>query len=257
MDNRHKIEQFVAELHASLPATEPTRRRRRHLRVVVRACGYRNIRRELLEVLDADLSAARIAVSPSLLTEDLKPDTVLTFSRAPLHVEARPRLRFHNERALGDFFVENFRSIDGLEEFRRVRREYRLPSGQRIDLLFETKSGDLVVTELKVGHGGRETVAEAFDYVAELRQTPAGAHRTISVLIVTAQPRRELFDDLAAMAAQHDVSARWLTYDIALTLDQQYPSDAEAGLPAPAAGRRHAAEGVTGSPQRPREPAHS
>jgi hypothetical protein len=251
MDKKHKIEEFVAELHAGLPAIEPTRRRRRHLRVVVRACGYKNVRRELLEALDEALSAARIAVSPSLLGPDLRPDTVLTFSRTPIVVDDRPRLRFRTERALGDFLVENFRYIAGLDEFRRVHREYRLPSGQRIDLLFEAKNGELVVTELKLGYGGRETVAEAFDYVAELRQTPAGEHRTISVLIVTAQPRRELFDDLAAMAAEHHVSARWLTYEISMTLDQQYPSDAEVGLQAPAAGQRRIATSLAGPLQAP------
>jgi hypothetical protein len=122
---------------------------------------------------------------------------------------------------LRDFLYDNYRHIDGLSHLKDPRAEYRLPSGRKIDLLFKVRRSDaLVVTELKLARGGQGTIAEVFDYVAELRQTPLGLDREIRVLVITGTPNQELFDDLQALSARHQVTATWVCYRIDLSLSE-------------------------------------
>lgn len=47
--------------------------------------------------------------------------------------------------------------------------EIRLPSGGRLDLLFVTSKGNLILVELKRGRSHREAIAQLFDYASDIQ----------------------------------------------------------------------------------------
>lgn len=55
------------------------------------------------------------------------------------------------------------------QEIRLLGSEIRLPSGGRLDLLFVTSKGNLILVELKRERSHREAIAQLFDYASDIQ----------------------------------------------------------------------------------------
>lgn len=213
------VGQFVNDLCVRLPIDQPSAVARHRLDVVIRRCGQQKRSPALLARLQAALSEAGISCVPGLHEPGLTAEARLAFVRAGAAPSWVPGLRFPTESSLEQFLVANYRSL-GLGRLKQPRPQYRLPSGSRIDVLFGNRgSDDLTVCELKVDAGGREVVAQPFAYADELRRTPLGRDRGVSVLILTQSPSPSLFEAVEALSARYEIPASWCCYRMAVHVE--------------------------------------
>lgn len=218
MTNATSVDRFVDSVDGRL--TNGSGPVRHALRVVLRQCGQEKRSARLLTALDAALAERGISARPGLLEPALAYDAPITFSRAA-RTSWQPGATFPDERSLENFLVAHYRRLPALKNLKRPRRQYPLPSGQRVDLLFEERgSNALVVCELKVGISGYGAVSQLFAYIDQLRASPLAAGRKIKGLIVTGTPDASLEDQIAILAAQRGVEVRWLCYRVEVTFEQ-------------------------------------
>ena len=228
MTNATSVERFVDSVDGRLSAgSGPVRHA---LRVVLRQCGQEKRSARLLTALDTALAERGITARPGLHEPALAYDAPITFTRGE-RTAWQPGATFPDERSLEDFIVAHYRRLPALKNLKRPRRQFPLPSGQRVDLLFgERGTNALVVCELKVGISGYGAVSQLFTYIDQLRASPVAAGREVKGLIVTGTPDAALEDQIAVLAKQRGVEVRWLCYRVEVTFEQVLVVDG-AGTP--------------------------
>ena len=225
MPNDARIAGFVDDVDRRL--TEAVRPVRHSMAVVLKKCGQQKKSAGLIAALDEALASLNIATRPGLLDPSLSAGTSVTFTREQ-RSSWTPGLTFPDEHSLEDFLVTHFREIPALSHLKRPRRQHRLPHGDKIDLLFEEKrTNALVVAELKVGKGGRDCVAQLFDYMSQVSQTPLAIGREVKGLIVTSVPNLTLQDHARTLAEEKGVEVAWFCYRIDLLMEEVYRVTAE------------------------------
>lgn len=202
---------------------------RRKLRTVTAQCGQRANAR-FLEGLGGRLAEAGIYTEPKLGDLALRLDDWVLFSTGPFPPDSA---FFPKERDLQRFVESclgtgNFRNLELLRLPGRITgREFRLPSGHRIDLLCQERTrhgpGALVAIELKREHE-RGTVEQMVGYLDALRQLYP--ERPVRGLIISGRE-----DQVAAgMLKQYSAyQIDWLCYQVEF---QKIASSLFAGPPA-------------------------
>ncbi len=204
------VTSFVEDLDQSLVDETPVRQHL--LKVVLARCGRRKRSDALLAELTAALQARGIHARPRLNESGIGLDTRIEFSRRPVTIW-ETGLTFPDEKSLEDVIYQHYRRIPALSHLRSPRRQVRLPSGRRIDLLFEEMGTNaLVVAELKVSTGGRITGPQVIDYICEFRTTPPARGREVHGLLVTGEPNTRLERQVKALAEEAGVRVQWLCY---------------------------------------------
>jgi hypothetical protein len=197
----------VAEITARLEGKPSIWMKRRTLGAVA---GYRKVPAAVLDAISDGLRAQGIYHRPADLQRCRLDDTV-TFSRTPF---ADQHLRFPNERALGQFIEANWRYLAPFARCTRPRREFRLPSGRKIDLYLREGSGH-VVCELEATDGKYETASQLEAYVNELRDLLVAKGRSeepIRAVAVTASPNPREERQLRAWGARRGIEVNWYCY---------------------------------------------
>ena len=172
-----RLEVFVTSIRIALADQQAAGSvlpiQKRLLRTVLTACGAKASMKALDRIGKA-LEAEGIYTEPPLNDAGLGRGAWILFSTGPFPADS---LLFSREREL-QRFVEAcigsgvFRDLRPYHEGKKNRsREYRLPSGNRIDILCEVKSrrgdGALVAIELK-RERERGTVDQMVEYLDEL-----------------------------------------------------------------------------------------
>jgi hypothetical protein len=158
---------------------------RRKPSALARWCGKTRLSVGFLREVDEELAksgihASRILADPSTLRSQ-----TVVFSLAPL---APPEVAFGCERQLVDLVVASLGHVPPLHSLKLKRRESRLPSGRRIDLLCEvldrSQSGALVAVELKRGRAGGAAVGQLAEYLGELAGTSVARGRKVRGILL-------------------------------------------------------------------------
>jgi hypothetical protein len=187
---------------------------RRKLRTVAAECGTRASSRFLAN-LGEQLARAGLYTEPPLAGTPLRPDDWVLFSTGPFPPDS---LLFAREKYL-QRFVEAclgtgvFRNLRPFREGRHVRcREYRLPDGNRIDLLCEevVRSGvrPLVAIELK-RERQRGTVEQMIGYMDALRDL--FPERAVKGIVVSGR-EDQVAASLLTGVSGYDIS--WYCYHV-------------------------------------------
>jgi hypothetical protein len=180
-----KLAQFVHEVDGLIRSDgEPAQRPdaiRRKLSVLVSRCGWRNRTEPRMRLLEARLRERHVYCAPSISNMELPRDAWISLQRdAP----ALPVQRMPTERVLEEYLANNWRLIKPLSGYgsldpskTRVTRQFRLATGECVDLLFEDRSGKRwLVLELK-NQSARGAVAQLIGYMNQIvgsGQLPAG-----------------------------------------------------------------------------------
>lgn len=193
-------------------ATPPVERRK--LRTVTTQCGQRaNLR--FLEMLDGRLAEAGIYAEPRLADLSLRLDDWVLFSTGPFPPDSA---FFPKEKDLQKFVESclgtgNFKNLERLRlPGRSTGREFRLPSGERIDILCQERTrygaGALVAIELKRDHE-RGTVEQMVGYLDALRELFPS--RPVRGIIISGREERVA----AEVLKQHSTyQIEWLCYQV-------------------------------------------
>jgi hypothetical protein len=187
---------------------------RRKLRTILNGCGKRGSPSFLVRV-DTRLMEAGIYTEPRVTDSGLRLDDWVLLSTGPFPPDSTlfPResdLQRFVQACLGSGVFRNLELYRGRGN--GSGREFRLPSGQRIDLLCQERTrtghGALVVIELKREHE-RGTVDQVMGYIDELKKLfPA---RAVKSIIVSGR------EDQVASVRLRQVTGydiRWLCYQV-------------------------------------------
>lgn len=216
-DDGSPVSRFITGMHAALShnkaagATPPLERRK--LRTVTGECQRRGSARFLAQ-LETLLEESGIYTEPKIAASSLRLDDWILFSTGPF---PRDAAFFPKEKDL-QRFVQSclgsgaFRNLELFKAGGSSGREFRLPSGLRIDLLCQerTKSGvgALVAIELKRSHE-RGTIEQMVGYLEALKQLYPSRHvRGIIISGREDQVAATLLKDVTG----HDIA--WLCYDV-------------------------------------------
>lgn len=195
-----------------------------HFNVALVECGFRRRGEKNVALIEAALARRQVYASPSLTDPTVQFDQLVHFSRTPLDPTrpAQRRLRFPVERDFESFVVENFGYL--FEHLRTPKRQYELPSGNKIDILARDRaSGDYVVMELKRASQDRGTPSQIVGYMEELeaheraqgRQKPRG----VRGLVLTSERNEMLTGHVAALAEHHHYQIEWLVCRVEMALE--------------------------------------
>lgn len=187
---------------------------RRRLSTVLAECGVRATTAALARIGNS-LAEVGVYSEPPLSGDGLRRDDWILFSTGPLPPDS---LLFAREADLARFFEAclgsgPFRLLRPYKEGRKNRsREFRLPSGNRIDLLCEESrrsgKGGLVAVELK-RERQRGTIEQMVEYLDELRKL--FPDREVRGLIITGREDR-VGAALIHEAAGHAID--WFCYRV-------------------------------------------
>lgn len=186
------------------------------LSTVIAKCGWANRSASRMELLAARLGERGLHCDPPLTTEDLDRDHRIRFSRMlpPVPVQTPP-----SEKDLIAYIKANHRLIPPLDQYGPgIEAEYKLPSGDRVDLLIKDvrRRRWLVIEVENKGAKNREAPAQLCDYMAEVKAKllPDGYDIEGMIISAEADPRHvELL-----MAAQAPGRLHWLTFSMQLQL---------------------------------------
>jgi hypothetical protein len=180
------VERLVADLSDTLQG--PTAKTSRTLNSLLDTCGYKSKSDRRLALMQSALGDAGIYSLPPLTSPGRTPGEIIRLSRVP-YSTVQLDLFFPSEDYLEQFLLHNFANIQGLKGLRSPKRQFTLPSGDRIDLLFrERRTGNYVVVELKAGSGGRGVLAQLQSYMDELEPIAAKDAKTVRGVIITSHP---------------------------------------------------------------------
>jgi hypothetical protein len=216
-----RVATFVARLHSTLPTPAgstafalPAHCRRYKARSIVQACGVQRLHEGVLEELAVALAVAGLHSNCVLTSPGLKADDWVQFARVPF----RPATAvFDREAHLQTFLLGAIGSFGPLKNLHLIRKEYRLKTGGRIDLLCEEVRrdgrGKLVAIELKKQSDDR-AATQIVSYLRDLRDEPIADGRLgIRGVVITGR-RDEIGAQLAR--AHPDLDIKWLQYVVSL-----------------------------------------
>ena len=186
------------------------------LSTVVSRCGWSNRSAARMELLTARLGERGLHCDPPVTTEDLDRDHWIRFSRMlpPVPVQTPP-----NEKDLIAYIEANHRLIPPLDQYGpEIEAEFRLPSGNRVDLLVKDvrRRRWLVIEVENKGIKNREAPAQLCDYMAEVKAKLLPDGYDIEGMIVSAEADPHHVELL--MAAQAPGRLHWLTFSMQLQL---------------------------------------
>jgi hypothetical protein len=212
------INTFVAriakEIAPPLGAPENERRVvRRKVSHVLALCGRKAVTQGFLAELEAALKAARVFTNRPLAGRALFQKDWLHFSNAEFPLDA---VVFARERDLCEFIRRALGLLPELAGLREVGEEFRLGSGQRIDLLCEEVAqsgrGDLVAIELKRGDPGYGGKTQLDVYLEALSRHPKAKGRQVRGLIISGPDD----DSRSAAGASSKHRIDWYCYRVRL-----------------------------------------
>jgi hypothetical protein len=158
---------------------------RRKLSALARWCGKTRLSAAFLRDMDEELAKNGIHASRVLANASTLRSQTVVFSLAPL---APPEVAFGCERQLVDLVVAALGHVPPLDSLKLRRRESRLPSGKRIDLLCEvldrSHAGALVGVELKRGRAGGAAIGQLAEYLDELSHMPMARGRDVHGILL-------------------------------------------------------------------------
>lgn len=212
-----RVEDFVAETAARLDA-DGTEAVGMSVAVLLRKCGYQKLGTTNLRRIAEALEATGICVTP-LLSEVVAGAERVRLTR-PVTFPVEPGFSFGLESDLAAFLERHYRHIPALARLRLIGREYLLPDGRRIDLLFqERRTRQLVVVELKTGPARDGAAQQLVDYVETLRNSELGRDRQVRGVLITREAPASFVADLEALSVRHGMRLTWLRYALRLSLD--------------------------------------
>jgi hypothetical protein len=181
------VDRISKELAPPLGTPEGERRVvRRKVSQVLNLCGRKVVTQGFLAQLERVLAAARVFTSRQLTGRALFQKEWLQFSNAEFPPDA---VVFPTERDLCEFIRRALGVLPELAALREIGGEFRLRSGQRIDLLCEevaqSGKGDLVAIELKKGDPGYGVKAQLDAYLDALSRHPKAKGRQVRGLIIS------------------------------------------------------------------------
>lgn len=212
-----RIEQLVQFLDARL--TAPQAKTRKRLAVILEECGYQNRTAERLRRIEATLEQHGIFCHPSITDPELDLHRSIQISRFASSDE-EPGLSFPDERALQEFLFHNYSRLSAFKGLKSPRKEFLLPSGRRIDLLFrERQTNAYVPVELKAGNGGFGVGMQLLAYIDELRRMPEVQAKGLERGIVVTGLRNPIWEhEVLQHGASHGVRVDWYCYAASLEL---------------------------------------
>lgn len=198
---------------------------RSKLRVLVREAGYKRSSRKLLDRLSDRLREEGIEFSPELMSPENTPDTVIRFfdAKRPVKGVQPARELFRVEAELERFLWNNKHFLSQATKHLKLTDYQRtLAPGVRPDMVAEdTKSGELVGIELKVGEPDQGIVAQASKYMKALKaQAEAENRKGARLLIITGQANADLAALVQAESQNLGVKCDWLLYRVRFELNQ-------------------------------------
>lgn len=222
-----QIERFANRIDKSLRRDERSKTTMRvvvgcHFNVALAECGFRRRGEKNVAMIEAALARRQIYASPSMTDPGIQFEQLLHFSRTPPDPAqpARRRLRFPVEREFESFLAANFDYL--FEDMRLIKRQYPLPSGDKVDILARHKeSGDHVVLELKVADRDRGTPSQIVGYMQEIQAHERARRKPRGVrgLVVTSEPNEVLTGHVAALAEHHQFDIAWLVCRVEMALE--------------------------------------
>jgi hypothetical protein len=187
----------------------------------VSRCGWKQRTAQRMRLLEARFRERHVFCAPSISDLTLPRDAWISLQRDP---PALPLQRMPTERVLEEYIAKNWRLITPLSVYgsadpskTRVTRQFRLPSGECVDLLFEDRSGKRwIVLELK-NQSTKSAVTQLIGYMNQIvdsGQLPAGY--SIEGMIVS--PVVDPTQVSLLQSANTPGSVQWLQYETELRL---------------------------------------
>lgn len=213
-DHTDLMNRFVESIRVALREDEASGAKppveRRKVKTMAAACRQGRTTTKFLSQLDVFLRGVGIYTEPPLLDSPLQPNDWVLFSTGPFPPDSA---FFPNEKDLQRFVESCLGSgaLRGLELY-KSGKEFRLPNGQRVDLLCQERSksgpGALVAIELKRMHQ-RGTIEQLMGYMDQLaKMLPP---RPVKGIIISGR------EDQVAAALLKDVKdydIKWLCYHV-------------------------------------------
>lgn len=188
------------------------------LSVILKKCGYARRTTQLLQRVQIALEARGVTTDPLLTASDIALTQRIFFLRGDQPLGPHPVL-FSSERPLEDLLAANLGLLPDLAHLKLIRRQHRLPSGCRVDLLCrDRKTGDYVVVELKHAEADRGVVAQIFQYLSELAPTASSEGRGLRGLLITGRRDAYLETMIQALSQQTGFTVDWRIYRLSLEL---------------------------------------
>lgn len=217
-DDEH-LDRFIASMDtalresAALGAVPPIEKRK--LKTIASECGKKRASSQFLTSLQDRLNRSGIYTEPPLIDSGLRSDDWVLLSTGPFPAAAA----FFSKESDLQRFVEAclgtaiFRSLEPFKpDGRKSCCEFRLPNGERIDLLCQERAksghGALVAIELK-RERRREMIPQMIEYLDALKKKyPL---RTVKGIIITGRE-----DQVAATLLKgiKDYDIQWFCYDV-------------------------------------------
>lgn len=149
-------------------------------------------------------------------------DTLLHITRNPI---PEPTPGFVKESHLEAFLEHWWKDVDILRDLELVGRQFQLPSGNQVDLLFfDREANQYVVVELKAEEPERGGVSQVALYVDELTRTRAKAEdRGVRGLLLTGAVPDDLVGVAEALGAHYPIA--WYQYELVLETGRVYVSE--------------------------------
>ena len=192
------------------------------LQQIIGRAGAQRRSAGLLNQLEAAFTAAGIVTYPRLTDSKNRPDERIHFfdQRHQLQDLSTPRQSFPDEKSLRAFILANLHEFDVLRGLTGVKKEFRMPSGRRFDVLGKrARSNELVGLELKLAEVDDRAVGQALKYIDDL--TKEADKRGLSahfVLLAGGQPNPSGYKQIQRYAEERGVTVTVLLYTVEVTV---------------------------------------
>ena len=216
--HRERIERFIERKREALEDRDHVRAR---LKAVLKECGWSKSSETNRERIQEALQSGGIYPEPILDAEGIGSDEWIYFSQQkpkPYKRKNYSKWAFASEETLRKFLLSNFGRIKQFKRLKKPLREYKLPSGRRVDILCrERRSNDYVVIELKKDN--KDPVRQLLIYLQEVDEKLAKAEDppvNVRGIVISRQPNRALKNALGKTLGGFRVE--WHVYRVQLKL---------------------------------------
>lgn len=192
------------------------------LQQIIGRAGAKRRSAGLLNQLEAAFTEAGIVTYPRLTDSKNRPDEHIHFfdQRHQLEELSTPRQTFPDEKSLRAFILANLHEFDELRGLTGVKKEFRMPSGRRFDVLGKrARSNELVGLELKLADIDDRAVGQSLKYIDDLaREAEKRGLSAHYVLLAGGQPNTAGRKQIQRHADERGVTVTVLLYTVEVTV---------------------------------------
>ncbi len=212
------IERFVVRKKKALDGQDHVRAK---LKTVLKECGWARTSATNCKRIQKALVAAGIYPEPILDAEGVQFEDWIYSSQVkpkPYKRKNYSKWAFASEETLRRFLLSNFDRIKQFKRLKKPQREYKLPSGRRVDILCrERKSNDYVVIEIKKDN--KDPIGQLLLYLREVNEKLAKAEDPpvkVRGMVISGQPNRAFKKALGEELGGYAVA--WHVYRVQMKL---------------------------------------